>query len=200
MPNQTGPRTEEGKKSSSQNNRRHGLATANIIVLPHERPIFDQIEAELRNEIQPDGPLETIAFRRLITANWQMEKCQQREATLMAEEPTEENEAKLAVVHRYYLRWEGSYNAAFRHMTHLQTNRTLRAYNEGRAPDFAPPLAEVKKIEHFASRIARHVTFDDHVRKELNTQLAIITLEKQIRESGAVPITVKFHKEAAANS
>ena len=187
MPNQTGPRTEEGKQASSQNNRQHGFSTANIIVLPEDRPYFDQIESELRNEIQPEGPLEDFAFRRLLTARWQMEKCQQREATLVAEEPTEENEAKLATVHRYYLRWEGSYNAAFRHMKSLQTDRTLRAYNEGRAPDFAPPLAEVKKIEHFASRIARHVTFDDHVRKELNTQLAIITLERQIRESGAVP-------------
>ncbi|MCC6585993.1 MAG: hypothetical protein IT168_04670, partial [Bryobacterales bacterium] len=57
MSQQTGPKTPEGKQASSQNNRRHGLATANVIVLPEERPYFDQIEAELRDEIQPDGPL-----------------------------------------------------------------------------------------------------------------------------------------------
>lgn len=51
MSNQTGPRAEEGKKASSQNNRRHGLSTANVIVSPAERPLFDQLEAELRDEI-----------------------------------------------------------------------------------------------------------------------------------------------------
>ena len=105
MSKQTGPKTPEGKQASSQNHRRHGLSTANIIVLPNERPFFDQIEAELRNEIEPDGPLEDIAFRRLITATWQMEKCQQREAALIALEPNEQNEANLERVRRYYLRW-----------------------------------------------------------------------------------------------
>ena len=70
-------------------------------------------------------------------------------------------------------------------------------YNEGAAPDINPPLAEVSKIERFARRIAKHYTFDDHVRKELNTQLAIITLENQIRELGAVPVTGKLYKQAA---
>ncbi len=197
MPNQTGPRTEEGKAASSQNNRQHGFSTANIIVLADERPYFDQIESELRNEIEPEGALEDFAFRRLLTARWQMEKCQQREATLVTLEPTAENEAKLATVHRYYLRWEGSYNAALLHMKSLQTDRTLHAYNEGRAPEVNPRLAEVSKIERFARRIAKLYTFDDHVRKELNTQLAIITLEKQIRALGAVPVTSKLDKHAA---
>ncbi len=165
MSKQTGPRTEEGKKSSSQNNRRHGLATANIIVLPHERPIFDQIEAELRDEIQPDGPLENIAFRRLITANWQMEKCQQTEAVLIAQEPNEQNEANLGKIRRYYLRWEGSYNSAFRQIPLLQTDRGCQGYMNGDAPDrFAlstgefvdtvPYLSHYDWLDRVASRYA----------------------------------------------
>ena len=78
MSNQTGPRAEEGKKASSQNNRRHGLSTANVIVSPAERPLFDQLEAELRDEIDIEG----LAIRRLVTATWQMENCRQKEATL----------------------------------------------------------------------------------------------------------------------
>ncbi|MCC6590895.1 MAG: hypothetical protein IT168_29665, partial [Bryobacterales bacterium] len=88
MPNQTGPRTDEGKSASSQNNRQHGLSTANIIVSPDERPFFDQMEAELRDEILPAGPLEHFAFHRLITANWQIERCRQREAALRSLDPS----------------------------------------------------------------------------------------------------------------
>ena len=45
MPNQTGPKTPEGKQASSQNRRRHGLSTPNIIVHPADQPAFDEIEA-----------------------------------------------------------------------------------------------------------------------------------------------------------
>ena len=95
MPNQTGPKTPEGKQASSQNNRQHGLATANIIVLPEERPFFDQMEAELRDEILPAGPLEDFAFQRLITANWQIERCRQNESALRALDPNDQTEANL---------------------------------------------------------------------------------------------------------
>ncbi|MCC6588210.1 MAG: hypothetical protein IT168_16075 [Bryobacterales bacterium] len=56
------------------------LSTANIIVSPGERPFFDQMEAELRDEILPAGPLEHFAFQRLITANWQIERCRHNPA------------------------------------------------------------------------------------------------------------------------
>ncbi len=104
MSHQTGPRTDEGKQASSQNNCQHGLSTANIIVSAEERPFFDQMESELRDEIVPAGPLEDFAFQRLITANWQIERCRQKEATLRAQESTEQTEANLEKVHRYYQR------------------------------------------------------------------------------------------------
>ncbi len=141
--------------------------------------------------------MDRIAFRRILTARWQMEKCQQKEAALVTLEPSDENEAKLATIHRYYLRWEGSYNAAFRHMKTLQTDRACIAYNNGNPPDKLGPLTDVPKMEQFARRIAKQVTFHDIVRKELSNQHAIITLEKQIRELGAVPITGKLYKQAA---
>ena len=172
MSSQTGPKTPEGKKSSSQNNRQHGFATANIIVLPEERPYFDQIEAELRDEIKPDGPLEAIAFRRLITANWQMEKCQQNEAVLIAEEPNEQNKANLEKVRRYYQRWEGSYNSAFRQIRILQTDRGCQAYMNGDGPDRFAPLADLPKIEQYARRIASKKSFEATMADILINKLA----------------------------
>lgn len=174
MPNQTGPRTDEGKKTSSQNNRHHGLATANIIVAPAERQIFDQIEAELRDEIKPDGPLENIAFRRLITANWQMEKCQQHEAVLVTQQAADQTEAnrELEKLRRYYLRWEGSFNSAFRQIRLLQTDRACQAYMSGNPPDYFPPIADLPKIEQYARRIASHNSFEGKVRDVLIDELA----------------------------
>ena len=134
MSNQTGPRTDEGKKTSSQNNRQHGLSTANIVVSAEERPFFDQMEAELRDEILPAGPLEDFAFQRLITASWQIEKCRQKEASLRVLELTEQNEANLEKVHRYYPRWEGSYNSALRQIRLLQTDRCIHGYAAGAPP------------------------------------------------------------------
>ena len=202
MSHQTGPRTEEGKQASSQNNRQHGLSTANIIVSPEERPFFDQMEAELRDEIVPAGPLENFAFQRLITANWQLERCRQKEAALRALESTEQNEANLDKVHRYYQRWEGSYKSALREIRILQTDRAIQAYSNGQRPESFSPLADVPKIEQFARRMAKPFTSDDQVRHALSTQQAILTLEKQIKDLGSVPVTghayLKAPKAAAS--
>ena len=189
MPKQTGPRTDEGKSASSQNNRQHGLSTANIIVSAEERPFFDQMESELRDEIVPAGPLEDFAFQRLVTASWQIEKCRQKEASLRALELTEQNEANLEKVHRYYQRWEGSYNSALRQIRMLQTDRGIQGYVIGKPVENFSPLADVSKIEQFARRIAQPVTYQSELRKALATQHAIIILEKQITNLGAVPIT-----------
>ena len=187
MSKQTGPRTDEGKQASSQNNRQHGLSTANIIVSAEERPFFDQMESELRDEIVPAGPLENFAFQRLITANWQIDRCRQKEAALRALESTETTEASLEKIHRYYQRWEGSYNSALRQIRMLQTDRAIQDYSNGTRPDHFSPLADVPKIEQFARRMAKPFTFEDQLRKVLSTQQAILTLEKQIRDLGAVP-------------
>ncbi|MCC6589739.1 MAG: hypothetical protein IT168_23790 [Bryobacterales bacterium] len=204
MSHQTGPRTEAGKQASSQNNRQHGLSTANIIVSAEERPFFDQMESELRDEIVPAGPLEDFAFQRLITANWQLERCRQKEASLRAQESTEQNEANLEKVRRYYLRWEGSYNSALRQIPMLQTDRAIQAYSNGQRPETFSPLADVSKIEEFARRMARPITVDDQVRHALSTQQAILTIEKQIQDLGSVPVTghtyLKAAKAAAAAS
>ena len=187
MPNQTGPKSPAGKQASSQNSRRHGLATPNIIVHPDDQPVFDEMETELRNEVQPDGPLEAHAFQRLITAAWQLEQCRKQQAALVREEPTEQNKANLEKVHRYYLRWEGSYNSAFRQIGLLQTGRGFKCVADDEWPDAFAPLADVPKIERFAKRIARPVTFEDHARKQLSNQLAIMRLEDQIRKGGQTP-------------
>ena len=200
MPKQTGPRTDEGKSASSQNNRQHGLSTANIIVSAEERPFFDQMESELRDEIVPAGPLENFAFQRLVTASWQIEKCRQKEASLRALELTEQNEANLEKVHRYYQRWEGSYNSALRQIRMLQTDRGIQGYVIGKPVENFSPLADVSKIEQFARRIAQPVTYQSELRKALATQHAVIILEKQIQALGAVPITYEKGQPAQTKS
>ena len=71
----------------------------------------------------------------------------------------------------------------------LQTNRGIQGYVIGKPVENFSPLADVSKIEQFARRIAQPVTYQSELRKALATQHAIIILEKQITNLGAVPIT-----------
>ena len=49
----TGPRTEEGKRQSSQNARTHGLTTQHPVIPDEDRAAFHQLRAELQAETKP---------------------------------------------------------------------------------------------------------------------------------------------------
>ena len=187
----TGPLTPQGKAASSQNNRQHGLATKNLIVLPQELDSYREIETQLRDEIQPAGPLEDFAFRKLITARWQMERAQQKEAEILSLDASPDNESRLLAYQRYYLRWEGSYNRALKEIRQLQTDRALQAVTDEMAgqpsPETFPPLVDLLKIEQRARRTRLYPTSDTVVQYVLGDQLAALTLRRQILALGVVP-------------
>ncbi len=83
----TGPRTEEGKRQSSQNARTHGL-TAQHPVIPHEdRAAFDQLRAQLLAETKPQGTLQQIIFEELVHSAWNLRRVRAMEAELNASAP-----------------------------------------------------------------------------------------------------------------
>ena len=52
----TGPKTEEGKAAVSKNAVRHGLSSTEVIVRDGEREEFENLQAELLEEVSPEGP------------------------------------------------------------------------------------------------------------------------------------------------
>ena len=153
----TGPRTPEGKAKSSQNARKHGLATESIPV--ELRPVFNDLRNELRTQCQPDGPLEEIFFDKLVTARWNMLRALDLENELYIltdgqdpmGHPATQKDAEL--YNRYYIRFEGSFNRAYKQLKDSQTNRICQLIEaDPDAPRPHLPLADVIKIQRFAKR------------------------------------------------
>ena len=88
----TGPKSPEGKATSSQNATRHGL-TGGFSVLPHEsQEAFDQLAASLRAEFRPEGEDETFLLDQMIQARWRLARIERLEAEAYEEILTSPNE------------------------------------------------------------------------------------------------------------
>ena len=153
----TGPRTPEGKSISSQNSKKHGLTAESI---PADlRPVFNDLRNELRTHCQPEGPLEEIFFDKLVPARWSMLRALdlQNELYLLTDgqdpmgHPATQKEAEL--YNRYYIRYEGSFNRAYKQLKDAQTNRICQLIETNPdAPRPYLPLADAIKIQRFAKR------------------------------------------------
>jgi len=76
----TGPKTPEGKQTSSRNATRHGL-TGVFNVLPHENAEdFDDFAARLRDEFEPEGENEDFLVDQMIQARCRLFRIQRLEA------------------------------------------------------------------------------------------------------------------------
>src|SRR5215472_7073698 len=82
----TGPKTSAGKAFSAQNARKHGLTAKHLVILPHQQAGFDSLHQALRDEIAPQGELESIAFDQLLHAAWNRQRFRELEVEMMAGE------------------------------------------------------------------------------------------------------------------
>ena len=153
----TGPTSPAGKRISSQNARKHGLAAESI---PEAlQPVFNDLRNEHHAQIQPEGTLENILFDKLVTARWNMLRALDLENELYdlsdGKDPLcHPATVKLAELYsRYYLRFEGSFNRAYKQLKDSQTNRVCQLIEaDPEAPRPTLPLADPLKIQRFAKR------------------------------------------------
>jgi len=69
-----GPKTEAGRKRSSQNAIKHGL-TAHAVVLPTEDPEeFQQFLTSYLDQFQPNGPAELDLIHEMVGAQWRLQR------------------------------------------------------------------------------------------------------------------------------
>jgi hypothetical protein len=81
-----GPKTPEGKARSAQNALKHGLRTQKYVVLPDEDAAeFAALEAALRDELAPEGALQSILVQRIARAAWRLERAERLEVELFEE-------------------------------------------------------------------------------------------------------------------
>jgi hypothetical protein len=133
-----GPRTEAGKARASQNALKHGLRAAKHVVLPAEDPgAFAALEAALLEELAPEGALQTVLARQIVSAVWRLARVDRMEVELLVFRDRAERDLGLAATR------DGN------------TARTLPALVRYRAAAHAELLRSLRTLEALQARIAK---------------------------------------------
>jgi hypothetical protein len=80
----TGPKTEEGKKRSSMNARRHGLTGQVTTMTDEDRAAHDTFSKGLIRNLAPDGAMEVQLAQRIATDSWRLNRLSAIEDNLFA--------------------------------------------------------------------------------------------------------------------
>ena len=141
----TGPRSDAGKATVSQNATRHGLSSQYVPLSDEERPKFEALEADLRRQVIPDGALQESMFQELAAAVWKrsvvnrlLSEATTRTDSLFEDEPSD----RVRKLQRHKADQDRAVNRAMRQLKELQTNAMLRA----EMPPDSPGLADYVKI------------------------------------------------------
>jgi hypothetical protein len=128
----TGPQTDEGKARSSQNARTHGLTAAQLVIAAEDREEFDELHAELKADIRPQGALQQILFDQLVASAWNLRRIRRMETELTASAKTyldildnPDLTAKLDRLARHQTRIERTFHRSLRELKLLQTDAAL---------------------------------------------------------------------------
>src|SRR4051812_23474923 len=90
----TGPRTPEGKGSSSSNATVHGLTSSRPVLASEDLAEFNAFRHELEREISPATFRERISFQEYVVNLWRLRRCRRVEAGILdacIQSLTEEN-------------------------------------------------------------------------------------------------------------
>jgi hypothetical protein len=80
----TGPRTEDGKKVSALNARRHNLTGQVTAMTEADRIMHDAFSASIVESLAPEGAMETQLAQRIATDNWRLNRISAVEDNLFA--------------------------------------------------------------------------------------------------------------------
>ena len=80
----TGPRTEEGKKASALNARRHNLTGQVTAMTDADRIMHDAFSAAIVENLAPEGAMETQLAQRIATDSWRLNRISAVEDNLFA--------------------------------------------------------------------------------------------------------------------
>ena len=130
----TGPKTAEGKASSSKNARKCGFHSVSALK-PEDKEQYLQIEASLRESIQTEGALEELALLQLLDAAWRLHEIRREVAALFAEQTqidpleTQDFEQIANQANRARAAAEMQFYRAIKTLEELQTTRLARYFH-----------------------------------------------------------------------
>jgi hypothetical protein len=82
----TGPRTEAGKRRSSQNAFRHGCRSRRIVIPENEsRQEFDHLRQDYLSRFQPCNPIERVFVEQMVLSRWRLSRLRAIESCMLKE-------------------------------------------------------------------------------------------------------------------
>jgi hypothetical protein len=149
----TGPKSPEGKASSSQNARKHGLTAAELLIGPEDREEFDALLADYESDVAPQGAIQQTLFDELVAAAWNLRRIRRMETELCAGVATyldllndDHIQTKLDRLARYKSRIERTFHRCLKELKALQTTQAIAALLPPDICESAPPLASTIEI------------------------------------------------------
>ena len=202
----TGPRTDEGKRQSSQNARTHGLTAQHPVIPDEDRAAFHQLRAQLHAETKPQGALQQIIFEELVHSAWNLRRVRAMEAELNASAPdallTDAPQtdagpaAKLDRLARHHTRIERTFFRSLRELKALQTDAALSLTLPSYFMTIAPPLAsrtQIAKRTQFLATNDRVLEADDYLSaQDLEEGALGRVLHQQARAAAAEPTNLSM--------
>ena len=79
---QTGPRTARGKAASSQNARKHGLRSKDVVIPGEDHEEFEDLHRDLRQDLKPLGALEEELVEHVASASWRLRRARRIETSI----------------------------------------------------------------------------------------------------------------------
>ncbi len=148
-----GPVTPEGKARSSTNARRHGLASAPILLPGESKEDFQQLLADYMDQFHPRTPVETDLVETMAISRWRLRRVLTFEASLFDEEMQERDKSAAWVFQKFanysttltvLLRYEGHLNRSFDKA--LNQLLLLSKMPVGQVPDLPSELPNEPKV------------------------------------------------------
>jgi hypothetical protein len=80
----TGPKTPEGKAAVRHNATKHGLLSQDVLLPEEDEAPLKELGERLRDELQPEGEMESLLVDRIIAAYWRLRRLGRVEAGIFA--------------------------------------------------------------------------------------------------------------------
>jgi len=139
----TGPRTAEGKATSSQNARKHGLCSNQLVIREDQREDYEALHTSLYAELEPANRMESIFVDQMIVSDWNMARIREMEVEYHIANPDARSSIsshkELILLRRYYIAAERGFFRAMRELRSLQAIRVARRDNLQAGPMLVKP-------------------------------------------------------------
>jgi hypothetical protein len=147
----TGPKSEQGKQTSAQNARKHGLSSAHLYIADGQHEDFQALYAAYWADLRPIGEIQLDYFERLVHAKWNANIARQLHTVALANL----DEKRILSTARYLHQWERSYDKSLKMLRDDQADLALRAIPQNEPISSLPMSCSIAQVSAAATKIAR---------------------------------------------